>query len=108
MKKANEDGAAIVDVDGSYLYRKYKSLADAGKNVSLPTTPPPPPISGWITMSNENYQALSSTIPPVTHGKFYFGVASRKIQYYTYAFSNNGWFNRFRNVRGYCTNMYIQ
>lgn len=78
----NEDGAAIVDVDGSYLYRKYRSLADAGKNVSLPTTPPPPPISGWITMSSENYQTLSSSIPPVTHGKFYIGVASWEIQCY--------------------------
>jgi hypothetical protein len=68
VKKVNEDGTEIVDVDGSYVYRKYKSLADAGKNVSLPTTPPPP-ISGWITMSSANYQALTSSIPPVTHGK---------------------------------------
>lgn len=68
MRKAEKDGASIVDVDGSYLYRKYKSLADAGKNVSLPCSPPSPPISGWITMSSENYQSLAPSIPPVTQG----------------------------------------
>lgn len=78
VKKVNEDGAEIVDVDGSYVYRKFKSLADAGKNVSLPTTPPLP-MSGWITMSSENYQALSSSIPPVTHGKYILMGQSQDI-----------------------------
>ena len=58
---------SIVDVDGSYLYRKYKTLSDAGENVLLPSIPPPP-ISGWTAMTSENYQSLALSVPPVTHG----------------------------------------
>lgn len=56
-------------MDGSYLYRKYKALGDAGKHVSLPSIPPPP-ITGWTVMTSDNSQSLAPTIPPVTQGVF--------------------------------------
>ena len=67
MKEVEQEGLAIVDVDGSYLYRKYKTLTKAGEKVSLPSVPLPP-ISGWTTMSDENYMSLAPTMPPVTQG----------------------------------------
>ena len=30
VNQAEQEGTAIVDVDGSYLYRKYESLTEAG------------------------------------------------------------------------------
>ena len=59
--KVEQEGLAVVDVDGSYLYRKYETLTKAGEEVSLPSVLPPP-ISGWIM------QSLAPTIPPVTQG----------------------------------------
>ena len=69
VRKADDEGVPVVDVDGSYLYRKYKLLCDAGENVSLPPAPPPP-ISGWTTMTSENHLTLASSLPPVTHGMY--------------------------------------
>lgn len=71
MKQVEQEGIPVVDVDGSYLYRKYKILTNAGEHVSLPSLPPLPPISGWIVMTNENYQSLAPTIPPVTQGTYH-------------------------------------
>lgn len=68
MKEVEQEGLAVVDVDGSYLYRKYEMLTKAGEEVSLPSSIPPPPLSGWVTMSDENYQSLAPSIPPVTQG----------------------------------------
>ena len=36
---AEGKGDAVVDVDGSYLYKKYKQMVDAGSGVS-PLGPP--------------------------------------------------------------------
>ena len=46
MHKAEHDGSPVVDVDGSYMYKKFKSLTDAGIPAAMPTGLPPPPISG--------------------------------------------------------------
>ena len=58
----------IVDVDGSYLYKKYKMLQDAGVNVS-DLSPPSAPATGWITLTPENCVRNSTNNPPVTSGK---------------------------------------
>ena len=42
MHEVEEEGSPIVDVDGSYVYKKYKSLTEAGVSVTLPSAPPPP------------------------------------------------------------------
>ena len=59
VSNVKEEGIQIVDVDGSYLYRKYMAL--------LPAIPQPP-ISGWIVMDSTNYQSLSASLPCVTQG----------------------------------------
>ena len=41
MKLAIEEKKPVVDVDGSYVYRKYKSLVDAGECFALPPCPSP-------------------------------------------------------------------
>ena len=46
MKQAELEDSKVVDVDGSYMYRKYRTLVDAGKRVVFPTCPPPPRITG--------------------------------------------------------------
>ena len=70
MKQVEQEGTPVIDVDGSYLYRKYKKLDEAGRCVQLPPHHPPPPISGWITLTNENHESLAPTIPPVTQGMY--------------------------------------
>ena len=59
----------VVDVDGSYLYKKYKMLTDAG-HVIAPLTAPPPPPSGWVTVSSENYTQVAPDIPTITVGQY--------------------------------------
>ena len=53
-----------MDVDGSYLYKKYKLLSDAGTDVA-PLPPPEPPRAGWTILTPENV----SSIPLVTQGE---------------------------------------
>ena len=61
----------IVDVDGSFLFKKYKTLRESGKQVVFPPTPP---VSGWTVMTAENYQALADSIPRVSQGKSFWFV----------------------------------
>ena len=67
--QAHQESNLIVDVDGSYLYKKYRSLADAGNHVSLPSAPMPP-ISGWKVVTDNTYKEIVPTIHAVTSGKF--------------------------------------
>ena len=55
-----------MDVDGSYLYKKYKLLSDAGTNVA-PLPPPEPPQAGWTTLTPEN-------VPDIPSGEYFKGV----------------------------------
>ena len=45
INQAEEEGTSVVDVDGLYLYRKYKKLAWSGKDVVQPDHPSSP-LSG--------------------------------------------------------------
>ena len=67
MKLAIEEKKPVVDVDGSYVYRKYKSLVDAGECFALPPCPSPP-LSGWKVVTEENHLTIAPSIPPVTQG----------------------------------------
>ncbi len=60
-------GEEVVDVDGSYLYKKHKALSDAGVQVK-DLVAPPPPVNGWITLTHDNCVNESSKMPPVTSG----------------------------------------
>ena len=57
----------VVDVDGSYLYRKHKVVADAGMRVA-PLPLPSPPLSGWESVSQENVAEIAKKVPHVTSG----------------------------------------
>ena len=67
MNQAQQEGTSVVDVDGSYLYRKYRSLTDAGKQVALSACPSPP-ISGWRSVTEDTYRTIAPSIPLVTSG----------------------------------------
>ena len=45
----------------------YKSLTESEVQVELPVNPPPP-LSGWVTVKEDNYQSVAPSIPPVTSG----------------------------------------
>jgi hypothetical protein len=67
VNETERENRPIVDVDGSYLYRKYKSLTESGVQVEPPLNPPPP-LSGWTVVKQDNFQSIASSIPPVTSG----------------------------------------
>ena len=67
MNQAEQGGTAVVDVDGSYLYRKYVALTEAGEQVSVPGIPPPP-LTGWKCVTEDTYQTIACSIPSVTSG----------------------------------------
>ena len=68
VNQAQQERTAVVDVDGSYLYRKYRSLTEAGVQVSLPACPSVP-LTGWNPVNEETCQAIAPSIPRVTSGK---------------------------------------
>ena len=68
VNQTQQEGTAVVDVDGSYLYRKYRSLTEAGVQVSLPAYPSVP-LTGWNPVNEETCQAIAPSIPHVTSGK---------------------------------------
>ena len=55
-----------MDVDGSYLYKKHKTL---GHRLA-PLAPPAPPPSGWVTVSSENYLQVAPDLQTVTAGQY--------------------------------------
>ena len=60
--KAN---VAVIDVDGSYLYRKQqKHIGHSVTHFSLPDCP----LSGWESVSSENVLEMSNKVPRVTQG----------------------------------------
>ena len=63
------DGAKIVDVGGSYVYKKHQQLMSSGINVA-PLKTPPPPLSGWESVTEASIKELASSIPRVTPGTF--------------------------------------
>lgn len=63
VREVKRTGKKIVDVDGSYIYRKYHHHP----GVVFPT--PDPPLTGWETVSDTNYTEMASKLPKVTHGK---------------------------------------
>ena len=66
IEEVRKESKPVVDVDGSYLYKKYKMLASVGKQVSLPDCPPP--LTGWQPVCSETCDSVSRLIPTVTQG----------------------------------------
>ena len=57
----------MVDVDGSYLYRKHQQLLSKGESVA-PLSLPDIPLSGWEVVNEQNYTTMAKKIPCVTPG----------------------------------------
>ena len=57
----------MIDVDGSWLYKKCQQQRGIWSNDS--DTIPDVPLSGWETVDASNYSDMSKKIPRVTHGK---------------------------------------
>ena len=69
VREVSESNEPVVDVDGSYMYRKKQQLSSAGFTVAtLPA--PTPPLSGWEPVTLENSASMSKNIPFVTPGLF--------------------------------------
>lgn len=49
VRKAKTDGAKVIDVDGSYMYRKYYSFESDPESLPLPDVPP---VIGWDVVDN--------------------------------------------------------
>ena len=58
----SKEEVKAIDEDGSYLYRKYRSLLDAGEDVVLSELPSIP-ITGWSTVNEDTYQTIGPTLP---------------------------------------------
>ena len=70
MHEAKRCDTPVVDVDGSFLYRKYMSRLNAGEKVSEPG-PPPPPLTDWKLVSGDTFKDVALHIPLVTSGKLF-------------------------------------
>lgn len=67
IREAQKSQKEIVDVDGSYLYRKHQLLLSKGKSV-VPLSLPGIPLSGWERVDKRNYTLMAKKIPCVTPG----------------------------------------
>ena len=75
IHQAVKDGTQIVDVDGSYMYKKCKKLEDSGQTVA-PLDPPSAPICGWEPATETNATEVGKKIPCVTSGTVYTYLAN--------------------------------
>ena len=64
IRKLKKERAQVVDVDGSYLYRKLQASA-ASVDAS---TVPEPPLIGWESVEGPNSESVNE-LPIVTHGE---------------------------------------
>lgn len=69
ITQAKADGTSVVDVDGSYLYRKEQTLVASGIATS-PMDVPQPPVCGWEQLTAENHCDIAPKVPRVMPGKF--------------------------------------
>ena len=58
---AEGKGDAVLDVDGSYLYKKYRQMVGAGSSAS-PLGPPQQPLQGWAALPLTTTDVESSTL----------------------------------------------
>ena len=67
IREAKPAGDKVVDVDGSYLWRKHQRLIESGINVVLVGIPSPP-LTGWESVTEANHKEYANKIPQVTAG----------------------------------------
>ena len=67
IREAMQDKVKVIDVDGSYLDRKFERLQQSGQNVAPLSLPVPPP-TGWVAVTESNCNEIASKIPKVLPG----------------------------------------
>ena len=76
IRQAVKDNAEVIDVDGSYLYKKCRRLEDSGLVIAS-LNPPSSPITGWECVTESNANDMAKRIPCVTAGTIYVHLSSR-------------------------------
>ena len=66
VREAVQANLPVIDVDGSYLYRKQQRLGSGSH--CMPSPIPSLPLTGWESVSAENAREMSVKIPCVTQG----------------------------------------
>lgn len=66
----------VVDVDGSYLYRKEQQLISQGIR-TLPLSLPSVPLTGWEVVTADNYK--EKNVPKVISGVVKFNKYIHKL-----------------------------
>ena len=79
IHQAIRDNAPIVDVDGSYLYKKSKRFEESGRIVALLDSPSAP-ITGWEIVTEVNANTIAKKIPHVTTGTIYTYLSAHASQ----------------------------
>ena len=67
IREAKQSGDKVVDVDGSYLWRKYQRVSKSGVSV-VPVGAPSPLLTGWESVMEANHKEYADKIPQVTAG----------------------------------------
>lgn len=80
IRQAKTDDLEVVDVDGSYLYKKCQRLEKRGMSTAALDLPSSPPVSGWEIVSETNAAVLSQKLPYVTNGTVYTYLARQTCQ----------------------------
>ena len=68
IREAKKNKTPVIDVDGSYLFRKHQQLLSQG----LPLVPldiPSTPLTGWEPVNAGNYFEMAKKIPRLTSGR---------------------------------------
>ena len=79
IRGAIKDNVDVVDVDGSYLYKKRKALEESGQLVA-PLDVPLAPITGWETITENNFKDMAKKLPSITSGTLYTYLSSHVSQ----------------------------
>ena len=58
------EGKPVIDVDGSYLYRKQQKQTTEITATALPCEP----LAGWESITADNCEEMAKRIPPVMPG----------------------------------------
>ena len=67
IQQAKEEKLPVIDVDGTYMFKKQQHLTRVGLTLS-PLPPPPAPLSGWKIVNEKNVDSIACNVPTVTSG----------------------------------------
>ena len=71
IQEAVNDHLPIIDVDGTFLYKKQQRLLTSGVPAAVPFGPPrvpSSPLTGWEVITRDNVKDIAPRCPVVTSG----------------------------------------